>query len=124
MKVSIEGIGTYHLILDTGYHLNLLQIVYVPSVSRNLVSLSKLDVCGFNFKFGYGCFNLYKNTSFIGSGIFFDGLYKLKLDNLFVEFLLAIHHNIGIKHSLSNENSVYLWYKYLEYFFYWLWYFY
>ena len=65
MKAPIEGIGTYRLILDTGYHLYLLQTFYVPSVSRNLVSLSKLDVFGFNFKFGHGCFSLYKNTLLI-----------------------------------------------------------
>ena len=104
MKVPIEGIKTYRLILDTGYHLDLLQTVYVLSVSRNLVSLSKLDVSGFNFKFGHGCFSLYKNT-FIGFGIPIDGLYILKLDNLFAESLLIIHRNIGIKRSLPNENS-------------------
>ena len=114
MKVPIEGIGTYHLILNTGYHLDLLQIVYAPLVSRNLVSLSKLDVFRFNFKFRYGYFSLYKTTSFIGSDTLIDGLYKLKLDNIFIESLLTICHNIGIKHSLPNENSAYLWHKRLD----------
>ena len=111
MKFPIEGIGTYHLILDTGYHLDLLQIVYAPSISRNLVSLSKLDVSEFNFKFGHDGFSLYKNASFIGSGILIDGLYKLKLNNLFMESLLTMHHNSGIKYSLLNKNSAYLWHK-------------
>ncbi|KAH0644902.1 hypothetical protein KY284_032786 [Solanum tuberosum] len=50
MKAQIEGIGTYRLILETGHHLDLLQTLYVPSVSRNLISLSRLDVSGFDFK--------------------------------------------------------------------------
>ena len=61
MKVKIEGIGNYHLILQTKHHLDLLQTLYVPLVSRNLIFLSRLDVFGFDFKFGHGCFNLYKN---------------------------------------------------------------
>ena len=83
VKAPVEAIGTYRLILDTGNHLDLFQTLYVPSISRNLVSLSKLDASGYSFKFGNGCFSLFKNNSFIGFGILCDGLYKLKLDNLF-----------------------------------------
>ena len=43
VKAPIEAIGTYRLILDTKYYLDLFQTLYVPSISRNLVSLSKLD---------------------------------------------------------------------------------
>ena len=114
MKVPIEGISTYRLILDIGYHLDLLQIAYVPLIFRNLVFLLKLDVSEFNFRFGHGCFSLYKNTSFIDFGVLIDGLYKLRLDNFFVEFLLTMHHNSGIKHSLLNENFAYLWHKHLD----------
>lgn len=41
----------------------------------------------------------------------YDGFYKFKLDNLFVESPLTLHHNVGIKHGLINESSVYLWHK-------------
>ena len=44
VKAPVEAIRTYHLKLDTGNHLDLLETLYVPSLSRNLVSLSKLDV--------------------------------------------------------------------------------
>ena len=111
MKASIEGIGTYHLILVNSHHLDLIDTFYVPSVSRNPVSLSKLDVFGFTFKFGHGCFNLCKNNFIIGSVIFIDGLYKLKLDDNFVESLLNVFHNVGIKRSMLNDNSAYLWHK-------------
>jgi len=46
VRVLVEAIRTYRLILDVVYHLDLFQTLYVPSVSRNLVSLSKLDKAG------------------------------------------------------------------------------
>ena len=115
MKASIEGIGTYRLILDNGHHLYLIDTFYVPSISRNLVSLSKLDVYGFTFKFGHVCFNICKNNSIMGSRILIDGLYKLKLDDNFVESLLNVFHKVGIKRSMLNDNSAYLWHKRLGY---------
>ena len=112
MKAPIEGMGTCCLVLDTRCHLDLLQILYVPSLSRNLVSVLKLDVIRFTFKIGNRCFNLFnKNDSFIGSGIHMDGLYKLKLDVNFSASLMCVHQNIGIKCSMENENSPYLWHK-------------
>ena len=111
VKAPVEAIGTYRLILDTGHHLDLFQTLYVPSVSRNLISLSKLDSVGYSFQFGNGCFSLFKHNLFIGSGTLCDGLYKLKLDNLFVETLFTLHHNVGTKRGLMNESSAYLWHK-------------
>ena len=49
MKFPVEVVGIYHLILDTGFYLDLMDTFYVPIISRNLVSLSKLDVDGYFF---------------------------------------------------------------------------
>lgn len=84
---------------------------YVPSISRNLVSLSKLDVAEYSFKFRNGCFSLYQHTYLIGSGTLYDELYRLNLDNLYAETLMTLHHNAGTKRSLVNECSVFLWHK-------------
>ncbi|KAJ1384422.1 Zinc finger, CCHC-type [Sesbania bispinosa] len=89
MKVPMEAVGTYRLILDTGFHLDLFDTFYVPSISRNLVSLFELDVAGYTFRFGNGCFSLYKRTCKIGSGTLYDGLHKLNLDNLYAETLMS-----------------------------------
>ncbi|KAL8128993.1 hypothetical protein V2J09_018148 [Rumex salicifolius] len=113
VKVPVEAIGTCRLILDTGYHLDLFQTFYVPLISRNLISLPKLDEAGYFFNSGNGCFSLLKQNVVVGSGTICDGLYKLKLDNPFPETLLIVHHNVGIKRGLSNESSAYLWHKHL-----------
>ena len=87
------------------------QTFYVPSISRNLVSLPKLDLDGYYINFGNKSFSLFKNTSVVGSGIFCDHLYKFKLNDQFAETLLTLHHNVGTKHNLINENSSNLWHK-------------
>jgi len=110
-KVLVEAVGTYRLILDTGYQLDLMDTFYVPSITRNLISLFKLDVAGYSFKFGNSCFSLFKHTFMIGSGTLYDGLYKLNLDNLYAETHMTLHHNVGTKRSLADEQSAYVWHK-------------
>jgi hypothetical protein len=51
VKVQVVAIGTFRLFLETGCYLNLFQTLYVPSISRNLVYLSKLDLDGYYFTF-------------------------------------------------------------------------
>jgi transposase InsO family protein len=73
--------------------------------------LPKLDLDGYFINFGNKSFSLFKNTSFVGSGILCDHLYKFKLNDQFAETLLTLQHNVGTKHSLINENSSNLWHK-------------
>ena len=37
VKALVESVRTYHLILDIGHHLDLLEAFYISSISRNLV---------------------------------------------------------------------------------------
>ena len=69
VKAPVEIVKTYCLKRNTGHRLDLLETPYVPSLSRNLVSLSKLDVTAYSFNFGNGCFNLFKHNHLIGTGI-------------------------------------------------------
>jgi len=115
IKVQVVAIGTFCLFLETSCYLDLFQTLYVPSISRNLVSLSKLDLDGYYFTFRNKKFNLFKNTLFIGFGNLCDGLYKLNLNSYFAESLLTLHHNVETKRSLINENSSILWHRQLGY---------
>jgi len=112
-NVPVEAVGTYRLIIDTEFYLDLMDTFYLPSIFRNLVSLFKLDVAEYSFKFGNGCFSLYQRTYLIEYGTLYDGLYILNLDNLYVETLMTLHHNVGTKRSLVNECSAFLWHKHL-----------
>ena len=97
VKAPIETIGTYYLILGTGHHLDFFETFYVPFILRNLIFMSKLDTLGFYFKFGNGCFSLFKHNYFISSNILCDSLYKLNLDNFFAKTLLTLHHIVSTK---------------------------
>ena len=55
-------------------------VVYVPSLRRSLISVSKLDSSGFGFHFGNKRFVLYSGFREVASGTLCDGLYKLDLD--------------------------------------------
>jgi len=100
VKTLVEVVETYRLKLDTIHHLDLLETLYVPSLSSNLVSLSKLDVTGYSFNFSNGCFSLFKHNHLIGIDVLCNGLYKLKLDDLYTETVLTLHHSVGTKRSL------------------------
>lgn len=80
-------------------------------MSRSLVSLSKLDNCGFEFNGGHGSFNLCNNNKVFGSCYVIDGLYRFKLHDQFYEPLLTKHESIGIKRSMLNGIFSYLWHK-------------
>ena len=99
----MKVVETYCLFFDTRFHLDLLDTFYIPSISRNLLSLSKLDVGRYSFKFGNDCFSLYKRACLIGFGTLSDGLYNLNLNNLYVETLMSLHHNVSIKRDLVNK---------------------
>ena len=49
VKAPVEIVETYCLKRNTGHRLDLLETPYVPSLSRILVSLSKLDVTTYSF---------------------------------------------------------------------------
>ena len=98
MEALVELVRTYHLIFDIGHHLDLLKTFSMPSLSRNLVSLSKLDVTKYSFKFGNGCFSLFKHNHLIGTDILCGGSYKLNLNGLYAKTILTLHHNVGISY--------------------------
>ncbi|KAL8160866.1 hypothetical protein V2J09_012355 [Rumex salicifolius] len=111
-EASIEAIGCFSLELSSGFKLLLEDTIYVPSMSRNLISLSKLDGIGFSVTFGNGCFSLFKDNNIVGSGILENGMYRIELDKSFSDSLfISLNSEIGVKRVRSNENSAFLWHK-------------
>ena len=48
-KAIVEFVRVVVLVLETGFSLELVGTLYVPSFRRNLISVSKLDESGFSF---------------------------------------------------------------------------
>ena len=52
--VEVEEIGTFRLLLRTGFYLDLIETYVVPSLRRNLVFVLVLDTSGYCCSFGNG----------------------------------------------------------------------
>ncbi|KAK3027621.1 hypothetical protein RJ639_042374 [Escallonia herrerae] len=86
-KAQVEAVGTLRLVLESGFNLDLVDTVYVPSMTRNLISVSRLDAYGYSFKFENKGFSLFLYYRVIGSGLLEGNLYKLLLNASFTESL-------------------------------------
>ncbi|KAH9668656.1 Integrase catalytic domain-containing protein [Citrus sinensis] len=109
MPSRVEAVRTYRLVLNSGFVLDLDKTFYIPSFSRNLVSVSRLLPFGFGFNFLGIIFHLLKDSVIVGDGILDDGMFKLHLNPTFDFNLMTMHGNIGVKRSALNEQSSMLW---------------
>ena len=110
MPSHVEAVGTCKLILNSGHVLILDRTFYIPSFSRNLISVSRLVPCGYCFNFSGDSFQLIKNSIVVGYGTICDGLFKLKLSDVPYS-LTASQESVGIKRSIMTENSSLLWHR-------------
>ncbi|KAK3024423.1 hypothetical protein RJ639_043381 [Escallonia herrerae] len=76
-KAQVEAVGILRLVLESGFNLDLVDTVYVPSMTRNLISVSRLDAYGYSFKFENKDFSLFLYARVIGFGLLEGNLYKL-----------------------------------------------
>ncbi|KAK3018628.1 hypothetical protein RJ639_003497 [Escallonia herrerae] len=90
-KAQVEAVGTPRLVLESGFNLDLVDTVYVPSMTRNLISVSRLDAYGYSFKFENKGFSLFLYSRVIGSGLLEGNLYKLLLNASFTESLKTMN---------------------------------
>jgi hypothetical protein len=113
MRSRIEAVGPFKLVLKTGHILYLYNTFYVPSFSRNLLSISRLIFHGYHIFFGPSFVKFYLNNTVIGNGTLNDGLFKLDLDTSFESSLLSMHdkNHYGLKCGILNENSSMLWHR-------------
>ena len=112
--MNVEAVGTLSLILEGGFCLNLYGTLYVPSMTRNLISVSKLIIDDFVFTFGYNKVYISLNSRVVGNGYLEGNLFKLCLDNHFSESLLSFNVNENVnqnKRKQDQETSSMLWHQ-------------
>ena len=66
VKAKVEAIGELLLELNDGFVLKLTDVIYVPSLRRNLISVSRLDDAGFDCHFGNGQCKIMFNHKCVG----------------------------------------------------------
>ena len=111
MGSLVEAIGTCKLVLDTGFILILERTFYVPSFSRNLISVSRLLPFGYCFKFLDNGFELFYKSKSVGNGTISDGLFRIQLQDSTSYDTLHVSSSLGIKRNIINEDSSILWYR-------------
>ena len=70
-------------------------MAYIPSIRRNLISISILDRLGYSFLFGTGKVKFYRDSLLIGTGVLCGSLYILELSALpYVSTTLTVNTTI------------------------------
>ena len=83
VQANVEAIGYLFLELHNGFVLKLKEVLYVPSLRRNLISVSKLDDDRIDCHFGDGKCKILVNDECVGLAFRQDKLYLLSLaDNV------------------------------------------
>ena len=103
-KVAALEQGDYELTLPSGLVILLRSCYYVPAMSRNIISISCLDLDGYSFVIKNNKIAIHCNDIYYGNAILDNGLYILDLNNT------KSIYNIDTKRVKSNElNPTYFW---------------
>ena len=79
VETEVEAIAEFHLELHSGFVLCLRDVLYVPSLQRNLINVSKLDGDVIACHFGGGWCEIQVNLECVGLAFRQDKLYLLLL---------------------------------------------
>ena len=103
-RVATLAVGVYDLTLPSGLVSQLKNCYYVPAMSRNIISVSCLEVDGFHFIIKNNVFSIYNADVFYGYANLSNGLYVLNLEQP------KPIYNIDTKRFKSNDlNPTYFW---------------
>ena len=97
--------------LATKSFLLLHDVAYIPSLSRNLISVFILDRQGYSFSFGGGKVDIFSNSVLIGNDVLFGNLYSLSLHHGPLCDSSFVNSVVGCKHIRMNLSSSMLWHK-------------
>ena len=115
MSSHVESIGTCNLVLSSGFILELEKTFYIPSFSKNLISISRLVPLGFSFNFTDSSFSISNKSKVIGYGALSYGLFHIQLHNDVT--YNSMHVTVGLKRYVMNEKSSMLWHQILRHIF-------
>ncbi|GJR69512.1 zinc finger, CCHC-type containing protein [Tanacetum coccineum] len=107
MRTAVEAIGSFDLILPTGLIIVLDNCLFVPIVTRGVVSISCLVKNGYIHTFtNYGIF-VSKDNVFYFNVILRDGSYEIDMHNIYPN--VSSSYNVSNKKAKHGLDSYYLW---------------
>nr|GEW52088.1 hypothetical protein [Tanacetum cinerariifolium] len=112
MRASVESIGSFDLIIPSGLIIVLDNCHFAPTVTRGVVSISRLVENGYIHTFTNYGISVSKDNVFYFNAIPHDGIYEIDTHNLYLNVSSTFNvNNKIIKYSLD---SSYLWHCRLE----------
>jgi hypothetical protein len=79
VQTDVEAVGDISLELADGFMILLRDVLYVPSLHKNLISVSHLDKDHYECYFGYGKCAIWFNNAYVGVAFLHNELYLLSL---------------------------------------------
>ncbi|CAL9011160.1 unnamed protein product [Prunus brigantina] len=110
-RVKVEYIGLARIELESGFVLELVDVVYIPSMKRNLISVSKLVKSNLQFEFDKSGFSIFRNKVMIGNGFLDDGMFRLNCKKPKPSISNLNINLISTKRKADKEESYKLWHK-------------
>ncbi|KAI3723657.1 hypothetical protein L2E82_35412 [Cichorium intybus] len=105
-RVAVDSIGNFDLLLPNGLYLTLTNVYYVPSLTRNIISVAKLRQCGFDLSFMNDDICVYKNNVFYFEARPLNGIYEVNLDEKTNHG--SLYHTFT-KRPKCDLSQIYLW---------------
>ena len=111
-RVQVDFLGVVRFQLSTIIFLELQDVVYKPSIRRNLISLPILDRLGYSFLFGTGKVKLQQDSLLIDTRVLCGNLYILELSALLSVYVtLTVNTSSSSKRLRLSEKSSILWHQ-------------
>src|SRR3954469_15746239 len=98
VQADIEAVGDVSLELANGFKLVLKDVLYVPSLHRNLISVSRLDKSHYECYFGHGKCAIWFNNSHVDVVFLHNELYLLSLCE-------KVHYVCNVNEQVSASNK-------------------
>ena len=94
------AVGNVEITLPSGFVLELKDVYVVPCITRNIISISCLDLDGFNVAIKNKCCTLFRNDVCYGVAHLMNGLYVLDTN----EHVLSVERD-NKKRKFSHEST-------------------
>nr|AAV24758.1 putative polyprotein [Oryza sativa Japonica Group] len=110
VETEVKAIGDFILTLHTGFKFQLHDVLYVPSMKRNLISVSRLDNGGYYCTFGNNrCIIMHDNKE-VGLADGQEQLYQISVCDATYNVDSSLNANVSTKRKHNdNETSSKLW---------------
>jgi hypothetical protein len=101
---EVEAIGELPLEISNGFTLHLHDVLYVPSMRRNLISVSCLDDDGFDCLFSKKQCLITFNDKIVGRALRHDKLYLLSIKDLIN--VVSSENNVNVSSSKNKRERI------------------